>query len=84
MTLKRILLWFRFNVLSRFVAVPTSFTWSVADFNQIRNWSLCQPHPRSETLTLWDELNDLDSAWTLKKAELWIKEGRAIGPAPRR
>jgi len=82
--LKRIFLWFRFNVLSRFVSKPTSFTWSVTDLNQIRNWAMCQPHPRSNDLTLWDELNNFDSVWTLKKAEAWIVEGRLIGSTPRR
>lgn len=70
----KISLWFKFNVISRFISRPKSFTWSTTDMQAIRRWSSHQPHPFSKTSTLWDFIQDSDSAWTLKKAENLIKD----------
>ena len=72
--IKKFKLWFRFNVLSRFVQKPTSFAWNVEDMEAVRRWSSCQPHPFSKKSTLWDFIYDPDSAWILKKAENILKD----------
>ena len=58
-------MWIKFNIIRHFVPNPTSFSWTVTDFNSLRRWALCQPHPHSKTLCLWDAIQDRDSAWAL-------------------
>ena len=68
----KIKLWIRFNVLSRMIPHPTSFSWTINDFNALRRWARCQKHPLSDKLTLWDMIEDRDSVWALHTAEKYL------------
>lgn len=67
------LTWLKFKIMNMFVEKPKSFGWSVEDMNNIRRWAQCQPHPYSNTLSLWEFLDEGDSVWTLSKAQRYIK-----------
>jgi hypothetical protein len=70
--IKKLELWFRFNVIRHFISIPQSFEWRVEDIQQIRLWAGNNPHPFSKSLTLWDYFEDSDTCWTLRNAEKWI------------
>jgi hypothetical protein len=72
--MKKIILWIRFNILSLIITRPTSFSWTVDDFNKLRSWARCQRHPFSKDLTLWDMIEEKDSTLTLSAAEKYLKE----------
>jgi hypothetical protein len=68
-----IILWIKFNILSSFIAHPTTFFWTKKDFDSLKRWASYQRHPHSKSLTLWDLIKDRDSVWTMNNAEKTIK-----------
>jgi hypothetical protein len=71
--IKKIKMWIRFNILRRFVPNPTSFSWTVTDFEALRRWAQCQPHPHSTSMSLWEAIEERDSVWALSKGRALFK-----------
>jgi len=70
----------RRRIIGLIAGKPTSFSYSVEDFNKAKFWAMGQPHPTLKNKTLWDHFNYkwADSVEILNGIKIYIESNGTI------